>query len=293
MASTESSPRIKLRNLLYLTDFSEPSQRALPFAMSIAQVFGCKIFSMHILVLSVCSVPDIAVDTVAVQEHCAERDMQRLATQFTGMPCGTIVERSFGIWPSVGRAMEDLGIDLIVLGTHGRTGASKLLLGSVAEEIFRRSRVPVMTIGPNVPRGAHHGLPFRHLLLATDLGPKSAAATPYAICFVEDNRALLTVIHVAPPNQQAIEEMNKSLDSIGAKMLPFRQEGLSRHPEKIIGYGNAAEKLLEAARERETDLIVSDICGAGRRLGAATHVGQTTAHTIVANAACAVLTIRS
>lgn len=292
MASIKSGLGIKLKNLLYLTDFSEPSQLALPFAMSIARDFGCKIFPMHILIPSAYAVPDIAVDTLAIQEQCAERDMQRLAARFTSLPCETIVERSVSLWPAVERAIEDLDIDLIVLGTHGRTGASKLVLGSVAEEIFRRSLVPVMTIGPNVSR-VDSGPRFRHVLFATDLGPESAAAAHYAISFAEENRASLTVIHVIPPNQKSTEQMNKSLDNIAAKMPLADGAGRACHPEKIIGYGNAAERILEAACERHADLIVIGIRGAGKHIGAATHLERATAHNIVARAACPVLSIRS
>jgi len=103
----------------------------------------------------------------------------------------------------------------------------------------------------------------------------------------------LAVIHVVPANKESTEQMNKALDNIAAKMPPANGAGLACHPEEIVGYGNAAERILEAARDRESDLIVIGIRGAGKHLGAAVHLGQATAHKIVASAACPVLTIRN
>ena len=62
--------------------------------------------------------------------------------------------------------MREHAIDLVVLGTHRRTGAEKFLLSSVAVEIFRLSAVPVLTIGPGVRDGAHSGGRFHSVLFA-------------------------------------------------------------------------------------------------------------------------------
>jgi hypothetical protein len=80
-------------------------------------------------------------------------------------------------------------IDLMILGTHGRTGAMKLLLGSVAEEIFRRASVPVLTIGPSVRKGFHSGGQFRRVLLATDFTREAQTAAPYAISMAQENKS--------------------------------------------------------------------------------------------------------
>ena len=93
-------------------------------------------------------------------------------------------------------AIEADDVDLIVLGTHGRTGAEKLLLGSVAEEIFRRSPVPVLTIGPGVRSSTHNAGRFRRVLFATDLSPESLAAAPYAITLAQENQARLALLLV-------------------------------------------------------------------------------------------------
>src|SRR5271157_5610792 len=89
------------------------------------------------------------------------------------------------------------GIDLIVVGTGGRKGLGKLLLGSVAEEIFRHAACPVLTMGPHATGWEIDGN-LRHILLATDFGAESVHGLPYAISLAEENRARLTLLHVAP-----------------------------------------------------------------------------------------------
>ena len=81
---------------------------------------------------------------------------------------------SIDLWDAVQKTIKEKNIDLIVMGTHGRTGADKFFMGSVAEEIFRRSPVPVLTIGPHVRSSVHTGGRFRRVLFPTDFtGPLS------------------------------------------------------------------------------------------------------------------------
>ena len=296
MIQLKSGTRVTLKKLLYLTDFSEPSQSALPFAISIARDFGSTICAMHILVPGTYtySVPDIAAATIAAQEESAERDMLGVAAQMADLPHETIVERGLAVWPWLERAIDDRGVDLVVLGTHGRTGVSKLLLGSVAEEIFRKSPIPVLTIGPRVPRGSDHGIRFRHVLFATNFSSESAAAASYAFSFAQENQASLTILHViAEPGKSPNDNSESESDVVANlnRLLPQDVELWCR-PETIICYGNAAEKILEVAGERGVDLIVLGLRGTAKHTDAATHLGRATAHKVVAHALCPVLTVR-
>src|ERR1017187_202667 len=97
------------------------------------------------------------------------------------------------------------GIDLIVIGTGGRKGLGKLLLGSVAEEVFRNAECPVLTMGPHATRWETNGN-LQHILFATDFGPESLHGLPYALSLAEENRARLTLLHVAPEPGVALPE---------------------------------------------------------------------------------------
>jgi nucleotide-binding universal stress UspA family protein len=226
----------------------------------------------------------------------AQAGLQRLDAQLLGVPHETMLVRGESVWPSVEQALSECEIDLVILGTHGRTGAMKLLLGSVAEEIFRRAGVPVLTIGPSVSKGLHRGGQFRRVLFATDFTTEAQAAAPYAISMAQEHQARLLLLHVMrDPDFKARKRTAE--DSVANVMhqlyeLVPQEAELWCRPEATVRFGNPAERILEAATKLEADLIVLGIRDAAGHLGAATHLERTTAHKVVAHAPCPVLTIR-
>jgi nucleotide-binding universal stress UspA family protein len=296
MKTARTSTRIELKNILYLTDFSEPSEAALPYAASIAREYGCVVHALHVLTpaMYTYTAPELTADAIASQEECAERDMVRLMAQLAGLPNEALIVRDAQVWPALEQALKQHQIDLIVLGTHGRTGAQKLLLGSVAEEIFRRSEVPVLTIGPWAHKGLHNAAHFRRVLFATDFTPESLAAAPYAISLAQENQARLVLLHVIPDPDSVIFELPSVADVMHKlyQIVPKDAEFWCR-PEAIVEYGDVARRILDAAKERGADLIVIGVRDAAGRLGAATHLERAVAHKIVAHAECPVLTVRA
>jgi nucleotide-binding universal stress UspA family protein len=297
MNATETSARVALKNILYLTDFSEPSAVALPFANVVAREYGAALHALHVLIPAfyTYTTPELTVAALDAQEENAQAEMQTVDAQLAGVVHDVTVVRGLSVWPAVWEAIESAAVDLVVLGTHGRTGAQKLLLGSVAEEIFRRSQAPVLTIGPQVPNSIHNGGRFHRVLLAIDRSAESQAALPYAISFAEKNEAHLILLHVIrKPRQGERPSGEESVANAmhGLKALIPADEKLSCRPEAMVRYGDAAEQILEAAKEYNADLIVLGVRDASGHLGAATHIGTTVAHKVVAHANCAVLTVR-
>jgi nucleotide-binding universal stress UspA family protein len=298
MASVQPGVRVTFRNVLYLTDFSEPSEAALPFAISIAREFGSKVYALHVLIPQAYTytTPDLTMASMEAQEEAAQREIERVASQLTGLPHECIVERGTEIWPSLQRTIKDYNIDLIVLGTRGRTGAQKLLLGSVAEEVFRRSHVPVLTIGPEVHSGVHKSAKFRSVLFPTDFTGESLAAAPYALSFAEENQARLILLHVMkePETSEGERAMQDAVSNAASRLYDIvpAAAGLWCRPEAVIQIGNPAERILQTAKDREADLIVLGLRDVRGHLGAATHLERTTAHKVVAHATCPVLTMR-
>ena len=165
MASIAIVHDVKLNNLLYLTDFSEPAEAALPFVTAIARDYGSKISVCHILLpnLYACMAPEFGNVVSASLEEDAQAEMKKVESQLTGLPHRTRIEWGPEIQETLQRIVEEDDIDLMVLGTHGRTGVRKFLLGSVAEEIWRWARVPVLTVGPKSRRFTTDG--FRCVLI--------------------------------------------------------------------------------------------------------------------------------
>ncbi|MGC2332371.1 MAG: universal stress protein [Candidatus Acidiferrales bacterium] len=294
----EAGARVALNNILYLTDFSEPSEAALPFAAAIAREYGAKVYVYHALIPSayVYTAPELVTLGIEAQEEAAEDNMKRAEAQLAGVPHELIVERAPGIWPSLEQAIKDYNADLIVLGTHGRTGAEKLLLGSVAEEVFRRAHAPVLTIGPGAQRSLHAGAKFHKVLYATDFSKESLAAASYAVSMAEENQARLILLHVMKPSGKtasgrASEDVVSNAIFQLHEIVPASAE-LWCTAEAIVREGNPAERILEVAKEKGADLIVLGVRDRGVHLGAATHLERATAHTVVAYATCPVLTVR-
>jgi nucleotide-binding universal stress UspA family protein len=298
MKTAETGTRLTLKNILFLTDFSEPSEAALPFAVAIAREYGATIHALHVLTPAAYSNsrPEVCFVAMEAEEETAQSEIERVDARLTGLAHESMVVRGFSVWPTLEQAMENSSADLIVLGTHGRTGAQKFLLGSVAEEIFRRSSVPVLTIGPHVHSGAHNGAKFHRVLFATDFTPESLAAAPYAVSLAQENKARLLLLHVVRDHEQRKEE---ALGESSVANIMYKLDDLVRNeaelwcrPETVVEFGDPAERILGAAKERGADLIVLGVRGAAGHLGAATHLGRTTAHKVVAHAGCPVLTVR-
>jgi len=297
-AKAQLGSRITIDSILYLTDFSEPSEAALPYAASIAREYGSKVYALHVLIPAAYTytTPDLTVAGIAAQEEAAQVELQRIQSQLSGIPNECMIERGTGIWASLEAAIKEYAIDLIVLGTHGRTGAQKLLLGSVAEEVFRRSRVPVLTIGPSAHGGPHKSGKFRRVLFPTDFTKESLAAAPYAISMAQENQANLVLLNVMKEAEtqltgRAMQDAVSNATSQLYEVVPASAE-LWCKPEAVVQTGNPAEKILFIAKERGADLIVMGLRDPHGHFGAATHLERTTAHKVVAHATCPVLTVR-
>jgi nucleotide-binding universal stress UspA family protein len=263
-----------------------------------AREYGATIHALHVLTPAAYSNsrPEVCFVAMEAEEETAQSDIERVDARLTGLAHESMVVRGFAVWPTLEQAMENCSADLIVLGTHGRTGAQKFLLGSVAEEIFRRSSVPVLTIGPHVHSGTHNGAKFHNVLFATDFTPESLAAAPYALSLAQGNKARLLLLHVVRDHEQRKEEAfgESSVANIMYKLNDLVPNGaeLWCHPETVVEFGDPAERILGAAKIRGADLIVLGVRGAAGHLGAATHLERTTAHKVVAHAGCPVLTVR-
>jgi len=278
---------IALKNILYLTDFSDFSGAALPFAIAIAGNYGAAVHALHVLTPPI---PEVCHEAIHADEELANAEMLKIGSQLAGVAHDTAIVRGGAtLWPALEAFIRQHNIDLIVLGTRGRTGIRKLLLGSFAEEIFRCSTVPVLTIGPDVRKSEHAGAHFRSVLFATDFSTPSLSAAPFAISLAEENDAELVLLNVMP-------QSDMTHHAVALAHLYQIVPGDSRmqcQPFAIVRYGEVADRILDTAAERSADVIVLGVRGAAKHLGAATHLEGATAHKVVAHARCPVLTVRA
>jgi nucleotide-binding universal stress UspA family protein len=197
-------------------------------------------------------------------------------------------------------------IELVVIGTHARRGLGKLLLGSVAEHIFRHAGCLVLTVGPgslqDSPVGS--GRAIRPFLFATDFSEPSLRALPYAISAANHfgtQLVLLNVVsHLAMPDDLLLPTADDvmqfrekaRLSSLSRlEQLVSQQPKLAVTPELVVEIGTPAEKILQVANALKSDAI---ILGLHRktRIGAASHMPWATAYEVACDACCSVLTVR-
>jgi nucleotide-binding universal stress UspA family protein len=296
----ESGATVKVKNILYLTDFSKPSEVALQYAITCGRGFGAKVHALHILVPEpfIYAAPRLTAFAIQAEDEKAHAEMQRIDSELSGLQHVTSVERGVEVWSTVEEAIREEKIDLIILGTHGRTGAEKLILGSVAEEIFRRSPVPVLTIGPGVPPSVHNDARFHRVLFATDFSPESLAAASYALSLAQQNQSHLVIITVmckpGPLDDSDLRLFEVSVAEAISRLYEIVPQNarIEFSTEVAVEYGEPAERIVEVAKQRGVDLIVIGVRDATNRLGAATHLERATAHKVVAHALCPVLTVR-
>jgi nucleotide-binding universal stress UspA family protein len=308
METIELKQSVTFKNLLLTTDFSEVSRKAVPYAAAIASTYGSKIYLAHVLPaqprtsLAVEPLPGELAREWLISELAMENFLQN---SLANVPHELRLERG-RIWDALSELIQRDEIELLVLGTHGRGGLRKVILGSVAEELFRLASCPVLTVGPAVPTEPGCTKEFRTILFATDFGPASLNALHYAISLATESMARLTVLHVVTPVPVAqvgpywypgtdlVEQQNVTRRRyIGRlKQLIPPEANLPFATEFLVEFDFAPDAIVQTAADSRADLIVMGVNQAASARASA-HLPWATAHEVVCHAKCPVLTVRS
>lgn len=299
---------VSLKNILFATDFSEISEKALPYAAAMSLRYGGMVHVAHVLpeinVVRPSPIDPVTIGSIYEDAHSgAQEKMQRLTARIKGFPHRTYIRRG-KVSEVLSEIVCDQGIDLLMAGTRGRTGVGKLLMGSVAEEVFRTATCPVFTVGPKVPKLTSlpkHREPdeigptnveFRRILYATDFTSYSFAAASYAFSLAQEFDARLMLLHVIEEYGEHLHDRPGPIDKASRKLekLEPQEAALRYSPEPMVEFGSPADRILHIALEREADLIV--LGAHALQPNAAAHLPWTTAHKVVAGANCPVLTVR-
>ena len=293
MKAVQARTRITLKNILFATDFSLAADAAAPFAIQMARSYGAKVYGVHVNPFENYALA--APEAWSVMAQAAEKEIkehnQHLEEQLKGVEHEVVI-REGNIWEVISNLIREKEIDLIILGTRGRTGLGRAILGSVAEKILRQAPCPVLTVGPHVNLWSDEYGKMREILYATDLVADFPTAAPYAISLAQENQAHLVLLHViGDPKAGDLVDSPELMEVKERKLqrLVTEQAGLWCDPTYIVEQGPAAEKILDVAKRRRTDLIV---LGARPARGFATHLNIGTLHKVVSQAECPVLTIR-
>lgn len=293
MQAVQAITRIALKNILFATDFSQAADAAAPIAIQLARRYGAKVYGVHVNRFDdyTAAAPNAWAAMAEAAEKETKEDAGRLNEQLQGVEHEVVIGEG-NLLEVLSNVIQQKEIDLVVVGTRGRTGFGKTLLGSVAEQILRQSPCPVLTIGPHVNPWSDEYVKMHEILYATDLATDTPVAAPYAISLAQENQAHLVLLHVIEdPKAGDLVDSPEVVDLKERKLKQFvtEQVGLWCEPTYIVEQGPAAEKILDVAKRRHTDLIV---LGARPAKGLATHLNMGTVHKVVSQAKCPVLTVR-
>ena len=218
--------RVAFKNILFATDFSDVSQRALLHALAMAKRFDAKLTVIHVAPPeSQVPVPMEPVPLEVDWQKQRAAECMRHLEEFEPLhmyPHETVLKQG-NPWPEMAELIETMSIDLIVLGTHGRGMLGTLLLGSVAEQVLRHATCPVLTVGPDVLHSLVDHQRLSHVLFATDFSDGSQRALPYALSLAEENNAELTLMHV--------------LEQLEPMPMQYSKESGGRLPQTPLGHG--------------------------------------------------------
>jgi len=299
MSTIAAGSRTILKNVLFATDLSECSNKALPYALSVAGRPGAITHAAYVVApeseMFYTLPPDLAIvdreDDEWIQRYVAtlENQLQEVPHRVT-VPKGNICN-------ALAQIIKDRAIDLLVVGTHGRTGVRKLVMGSVAENLIRRAQCPVLSIGPNVSGTPERAARFGRILVPTDFSQESLSALPQAISFADEDEAQLMLLHVVSEPAVGIVDLESTTSFLLRRLrdlLPSKADFWC-HTKCLVEFGgqvaSPAERILEVAQRRAADLIVLGVRPLRGDLGLVTHLSSTTAQ-IITQAACPVLTVR-
>lgn len=289
---TLAGTKASLDRILLATDFSPASDRALEYALSLARHYGSHLYVTHVVTLD--DYPLMAPDLAVIREQKYRREakeaMAKLvrAGRFFGVSHEFLIEEGT-LWPAIQNLIHRYGVNLVVAGTQGMGSLKKILLGSNAEQMFRQSSVPILTVGPVAPSEPLYEAEFKHVLFATDFGPGAEKEAAFALSLAKEHRSKLTVLHVlSGPEQSAGLQRDFILRQMG-ELVPDTH-GVHCLVNFSVVLGKPVEEILGAQKETKADLIVM---GAKMRKSLAGHVPGTTAFKVVSGAPCPVLTVRS
>ncbi|MFZ0978438.1 MAG: universal stress protein [Candidatus Acidiferrales bacterium] len=292
-STKEAQASIALKDIVFATDFSPAAENALLYAADLARRFHAALHVVNAVEPANYTLPP---ETWHAADEARELETKKLRTFLqTSFP---EVESEVQLWEGtvsqvLTSAIDRDSADLVVLGTHGRTGVGKLLLGSSAEEILRNAPCPVLTLGPHTETEQQWQL--NEILYATDFSPASLSGARYAIALAQEYGARLTLLHVVEGRKT--DELVHESDLIASSARLLRKlvsEDVELRSELRceVKQGVPADKILEVAQQIHAGLIVLGARRVSGVPGAASHLPIATVHKVIAHAPCPVLTVR-
>lgn len=293
---------VEIRRILCPIDFSPFSVKAYACAQSLARHYGAKLYVQHLIELwndGSKSAPPMNLfeeyRRASIQE--GEERLERFveAHPYDGVRSERYVREGMPADQILALA-EELAVDLVVMGTHGRRGLNRLMLGSVAERVLRNAPCLVLVAGnasddSSLPGKAEDAVPFGRILCCTDFSDASQKAVAQALSLAEEYGADMTLVHVLDesPDATGIQERIAG----ATQQLEQWVSSASRKKGTIntaVRVGRPYEQIIQAATDTNADLTVMGVRG---RNAIDVAVFGSTTYRVIQLGSCPVLVVPS
>ena len=297
---------IAFKHILCPVDFSDSSSRSIDHAVALARRYDSKLTVLHVVptfdpvpVRGELGYPIQVVNPWTHEEVVTE---MRRRLDDAGVPADASLTALAGDAATtiVDEALTSTA-DLIVMGTHGRRGFKRLLLGSVTETVLREAPCPVLTVPPHAPAGSARVVVFNRILCPIDFSPSSLQALGFALDLARQSNGTLTLLHVVEWLAEEDPMVNAhfnvpevrghvrkdSEDRLRALMAAESQTGCE--VEYVVAFGRAHREVLHVVETKPQDLIVM---GAQGRGGVGLALFGSTTQQVLRGASSPVLTVR-
>jgi nucleotide-binding universal stress UspA family protein len=287
---------IRLRRILFASNFTETSAAALPYAAALAKRFNAEILVTHVIAPDEYEhiEPQKLEATLRQMKTDAEVRIRKLLAeaQFTEIPSRILITHG-DVMETIAGHVRDQKIDLIVAGSEGRHGVQKLLSPSTDEAIMEDVSCPVLLVGPEVTVRPETELHMDCILLTTDFQQKSRIVADYAYSFAAAYAAQLYILHVAddawrePLATRMTPEAFCRMRLLECQ-LPEHAHGIE--PKFLVEFGSPETLILETARKIGAQLIVAGVPRTAHP-GLLSHLPGPLAYDVASHANCPVLAV--
>ena len=277
------------KHILCPVDFSAQSAAALRVTGVISQAFGSEVVVLHVQRLEA-PVYFTAAQTQALRgelrrsARAAKKHVSEFVHQY--LPEGVahrVMVREGDPVSAILKTQQDIGGDLIAMGTHGRGGLARVRLGSIAESVLHQAEVPILTVGPRM-KLTPTVEKIRRVLCPVNYSPSSQTSLEHAAALAAVTGSELTVAHIdeAPLGNNAQDALRQLCDWIPATIRAHCTV------KEVVKQGNAPEQIVAEAEKIHADLLV---IGTQPRSLLGTFVLGSTTDLVIRSAACPVLSV--
>lgn len=300
---------LRLQRILFPTDFSASANGALAHAARLTARTGAELHVLHV-VEPAASVPADWVEDLRLTLEDLAVDLSAPPPAFPNarrepgalVPLVSTIEYADRVAPALLSYVERHDVDLVVMGTQGRRGLRRMLMGSVAEEVVRSAPCPVITVSGQEAREAHR--PVRRIVAPVDFSDHAALAARHAAALAEAYAAELDLLHVldaatvptgsAPRlvliGVSADEMRGRAREALAQLAAALRAEFPGLHEIGVHArLGQPARDVVGFAEEREADLVV---VGSRGQTGMTRLLTGSVAEAVIRSAPCPVLTVK-